>query len=52
MSELKVGEIILIPIAKKKKMFTIVEKDGVLFAHHKEYGYIRVDQLKVIERRR
>ena len=50
MSELKKGERFLVPIAKKKKIFEVVEKDGKLMGYNKEFGYISLNQVKEIER--
>ena len=50
MSELKKGERFLVPIAKKKKIFEVVEKDGKLVGYNKEFGYISLNQVKQIER--
>ncbi len=50
MSELKKGERFLIPIAKKKKIFEVVEKDGKLVGYNKDFGYISLNQVKEIER--
>lgn len=50
MSELKKGERFLVPIAKKKKIFEVVEKDGKLVGYNKEFGYISLNQVKEIER--
>lgn len=50
MSELKKGERFLIPIAKKKKIFEVVEKDGKLVGYNKEFGYISLNQVKQIEK--
>lgn len=50
MSELKKGERFLVPIAKKKKIFEVVEKNGKLVGYNKEFGYISLNQVKEIER--
>jgi|DEB0MinimDraft_6_1074348.scaffolds.fasta_scaffold08771_9 hypothetical protein len=50
MSELKKGERFLVPIAKKKKIFEVVEKDGKLVGYNKDFGYISLKQVKHIER--
>lgn len=50
MSELKKGERFLVPIAKKKKIFEVVEKNGKLLGYNKEFGYISLNQVKEIER--
>lgn len=50
MSELKKGERFLVPIAKKKKIFEVVEKDGKLVGYNKDFGYISLNQVKEIER--
>lgn len=50
MSELKKGERFLVPIAKKKKIFEVIEKDGKLVGYNKDFGYISLNQVKEIER--
>lgn len=50
MPELKKGERFLVPIAKKKKIFEVVEKDGKLVGYNKDFGYISLNQVKEIER--
>ena len=50
MSTLKKGERFLVPIAKNKKIFEVVEKDGKLMGYNKEFGYISLNQVKEIER--
>ena len=50
MSQLKEGDQIVVPVGKKKVIWTVMVKDDKLVAYNKAYGYISVNSLRDVRK--